>query len=152
VIPFLQRDAVEIGAWMTNAQFLDGLALSGILPAPLIIFSTFVGYVGGGPSGAVAITFGIFLPAFLFTLVGHDYLEQVVNNPSIHTFLDGITAGVVGLITATTILLFREGITSLPSLIIFMLALLIVYIWKAKAAVAAIVLGAGLLGLLLFAG
>ena len=41
VIPFLQRDAVVTGAWMTNAQFLDGLALSGLIPAPLIIFSTF---------------------------------------------------------------------------------------------------------------
>lgn len=41
VIPFLQRDAVSQGAWMSNGQFLDGLALSGLLPAPLIIFSTF---------------------------------------------------------------------------------------------------------------
>jgi chromate transporter len=152
VIPFLQRDAVEIGGWMTNTQFLDGLALSGILPAPLIIFSTFVGYVGGGPLVAIAMTFAIFLPAFLFTLIGHDYLERLVNNPSIHTFLDGITAGVVGLIAATTILLFQEGITSLAALIIFALALLTVYVWRAKAAVAGIVLGAGVLGLLFFAG
>src|SRR5688572_15299156 len=36
VIPFLQHDAVTARAWMTNAEFLDGLALSGILPAPLI--------------------------------------------------------------------------------------------------------------------
>ena len=43
VIPFLQRGAVVVGAWMTNSQFLDGIALSGILPAPLIIFATFVG-------------------------------------------------------------------------------------------------------------
>lgn len=43
VIPFLQRDAVSQGAWMSNTQFLDGLALSGLLPAPLVIFATFVG-------------------------------------------------------------------------------------------------------------
>ncbi|MCI0398917.1 MAG: chromate efflux transporter [Chloroflexi bacterium] len=152
VIPFLQRDAVLVGGWMTNAQFLNGLALSGILPAPLIIFSTFVGYVGGGPLGALAMTLGIFLPAFSFTLVGHDYLERVVQNPSVHTFLNGVTAGVVGLIAATTVVLFQEGITSLPALIIFTLALLAIYLWKAKAAVAGIVLGAGLLGLLLFGG
>ncbi|MGH7944672.1 MAG: chromate efflux transporter, partial [Opitutaceae bacterium] len=46
-IPFLKHDAVEQGAWMTERDFLDGVALSGILPAPLIIFSTFVGYFGG---------------------------------------------------------------------------------------------------------
>jgi chromate transporter len=107
VIPFLQRDAVTAGAWMTNAQFLDGIALSGILPAPLIIFSTFIGYFGGGPGGALAMTFGIFLPAFAFTLIGHDYLERLIANPSVHTFLDGVTAGVVGLITATILVLFR---------------------------------------------
>ncbi|MBN8901920.1 MAG: hypothetical protein J0H57_12875, partial [Rhodospirillales bacterium] len=33
----------------TNTEFLDGLALSSIVPAPLVIFSTFVGYVAGGP-------------------------------------------------------------------------------------------------------
>src|SRR5688572_19216838 len=43
VIPFIQQDAVGNG-WLTNKQFLDGIALSGILPAPLIIFSAFVGY------------------------------------------------------------------------------------------------------------
>src|ERR671914_267013 len=63
-IPFVQGDAVREEGWMSNAQFLDGLALSGILPAPLIIFATFVGFVAGGPFGAVAITAGVFLPAF----------------------------------------------------------------------------------------
>src|SRR5215207_8726027 len=58
VIPFLRDDAVGNG-WMTDAQFLDGLALSGILPAPLIMFSTFVGSFGGGPFGAIVMTIGI---------------------------------------------------------------------------------------------
>jgi chromate transporter len=148
-IPFLQNDAVVLGGWMTNQQFLDGIALSGILPAPLIIFSTFVGYFGGGPLGALAMTLGVFLPAFAFTLVGHEYLERLIANPAVHTFLDGVTAGVVGLIAAVTIDLLRAGVTSLPAALIFGLALLAVYKWKAKTAVAGIVIGAGLLGLVL---
>jgi chromate transporter len=149
VIPFLQNDAVASGGWMTNQQFLDGIALSGILPAPLIIFSTFVGYFAGGPLGALAMTAAIFFPAFAFTLIGHEYIERVIANPAIHTFLDGVTAGVVGLIAAVTIDLFRAGVTSLPAALIFGLALVAVYVWKAKAAVAGIVLGAGVLGMLL---
>jgi chromate transporter len=148
VIPFLQNDAVIQGGWMSNAQFLDGIALSGILPAPLIIFSTFVGYFGGGPWGALAMTVGIFLPAFSFTLIGHEYLERLIANVAVHSFLDGVTAGVVGLIAATTLVLFRQGVMSMPAALIFVLALVAVYRWKAKAAVAGIVLGAGLLGLL----
>jgi chromate transporter len=148
-IPFLQNDAVAVGGWMTNQQFLDGIALSGILPAPLIIFSTFVGYFAGGPLGALAMTAAVFLPAFAFTLIGHEYIERVINNPALHTFLDGVTAGVVGLIAAVTIDLFRAGVTSVPAGLIFGLALVALYVWKAKAAVAGIVLGAGMLGLLL---
>jgi len=150
VIPFLQYDAVRVGQWMTDAQFLDGLALSGILPAPLIIFSTFVGYLGGGPVGALALTIGIFVPAFGFTLIGHDVVERAVENRALHAFLDGVTAGVVGLIAATALGLLRATLTSLPAWGIFALALLVLYRWKARAAVAGIVLGAGVLGLLLF--
>jgi chromate transporter len=148
VIPFIQQDAVSSGGWMTNKQFLDGLALSGILPAPLIIFSTFVGYVSAGPLGALVMTFAIFAPAFAFTLVGHRHMERLIAAPSVHAFLDGVTAGVVGLIASTTIQLFGAGVSSISALMIFALALAATYVWKAKAAVAAIMLGAGLLGLL----
>jgi chromate transporter len=108
VIPFLQHVAVTRGAWMSDAQFLDGLALSGLLPAPLIIFSTFVGYIGGGPLGAIAITIGIFLPAFAITLTGHDVLEWLVHLPRFRLFLEGLTAGVVGLIAGTTWRCFEQ--------------------------------------------
>ena len=149
VIPFLQQDAVVVGAWMTNQQFLDGLALSSILPAPLIIFSTFIGYLGHGLPGAVTITVGIFLPAFAFTLIGHGLFERMIDNQRLHAFLDGVTAAVVGLIAATALQLLRVGLPDIPAVIIFILSLVAVYQWKAKAAVAGIVLCAGLLGLLI---
>jgi chromate transporter len=135
---------------MTNEQFLDGLALSGILPAPLIIFSTFVGYLGGGPLGALGLTVGIFLPAFSFSLFFHNYLERVVENSALRTFLDGVSAGVVGLIASTTIGLAPVAVTELSGLAIFGSALTVLYLWKAKAATPVVVLAAGGLGLLLF--
>ncbi|WP_419694832.1 chromate transporter [Mesorhizobium muleiense] len=153
VIPFLRDDAVGNG-WMTDAQFLDGLALSGILPAPLIIFSTFVGYFGGGPLGAVAMTVGIFLPAFGFSLLLHDRLEKVVENRVLHSFLEGVAAGVVGLIAATTVELAVTLVQRLPSLpaglLVFVVALAVLYLWKSKMNVVLAVLGAGFLGWLLF--
>lgn len=147
-IPFLQQDAVVNGAWMTDRQFLDGLALSSILPAPLIIFSTFVGYLGNGWLGAVTITLGVFLPAFLFTLIGHSFFERMIEDKRLHAFLDGVTAGVVGLIGATALQLLFVALPDIPAVIIFMFSLIAVYRWKAKAALAVIVLTAGLLGLL----
>ncbi|CAN7677816.1 chromate transporter [Agrobacterium salinitolerans] len=153
VIPFLRDDAVGNG-WMTDAQFLDGLALSGILPAPLIIFSTFVGYFGGGPLGAIAMTIGIFLPAFGFSLLFHERLESLVENKTLHSFLEGVSAGVVGLIAATTVELALVVVDRLPSLllggVIFALALAVLYLWKSRVNVVLAVVGAGFLGWLGF--
>ena len=132
VIPFLQEDAVADGAWMTNAQFLDGLALSSLLPAPLIIFATFVGYLGGGAAGAVVLTFAIFLPAFGMTLLAHEQLEALVSRPSIHEFLEGVTAGVVGLIAGTTVALFIVSIVNLSTLLVFAAALAALFLSKSK--------------------
>lgn len=148
VIPFLQQDAVQVGGWMTRAQFLDGLALSGLLPAPLIIFSTFVGYIGGGLLGAIIITIAIFAPAFAFTMIGHDYLERLVDNQSAHAFLDGVTAGVVGLISATALGILSETVIGMHAWIIFSVALIALFVSKSKWIVAVIVLAAGFYGII----
>jgi chromate transporter len=149
-IPFLREDAVERGAWMSERDFLDGVALSGILPAPLIIFSTFVGYFGGGPGGAFAMTVGIFLPAFLFSILFYRHLEAVIANPLLRHFLEGVTAGVVGLIAVTTISLGMIAIPNWKAALIFAVALFVLYRWKSKLMVPAIVLAAGACGALLF--
>jgi chromate transporter len=149
VIAFLQHDAVNVQNWMTNAQFLDGLALSGILPAPLIIFATFVGYLAGGPLGAGIITAGIFLPSFAFTLIGHNALEKAIESRKLHAFLEGVTAAVIGLMAVTTARLLLAGIEDWPSLAIFAAALVTIYLWKSKMAILCIVLASGLAGIVL---
>jgi chromate transporter len=149
VIPFLRQQAVVVGAWMTDGQFVDGLALSGVIPAPLVIFGTFVGYLGGGLPGALAMTLGIFLPAFAFTLVGHGALERLVETPALHAFLDGVTAGVVGLVVATTVRLVPTAIPDLPAGVIAGVALLVLVLWRSKMAVAMTVFSAGVLGMLI---
>jgi chromate transporter len=150
VIPFLQHDAVEVHSWMTNAQFLDGLALSGILPAPLIIFATFVGFVAGGGLGALVMTAAIFLPAFAFTLVGHGTLEKLIGNEKLHAFLDGVTAAVVGLMAVTTFQLLRTGIIDWRTFGIFVAALAVLVLWKANFAIAIVLIASGVGGALLF--
>ncbi|SFO36685.1 chromate efflux transporter [Nitrosospira briensis] len=146
VIPFLQKDAVADGAWMTNTQFLDGLALSGLLPAPLIIFATFVGYLGGGAPGAVALTAGIFLPAFAFTLLAHHPLEKLVSEPRIRLFLEGVTAGVVGLIAGTTIALMMVSIVGSSTAAVFAVALAALFYFKSKLTIPLVVASAAFTG------
>jgi chromate transporter len=141
-LPVIEADAVN-GGWLNRPAILDGMALAGVLPAPLIIFATFVGYAAGGIGGALAITLGVFLPAFAFTLVGHRWLERLVAHRGAHAFLDGVTAGVVGLIAATAVRFVPTVLTGGFSLLLWLTALVVLYRWRAGWVVAAVVLAAG---------
>jgi len=134
-IPFIRDDTVGRG-WMTDAQFLDGLALSGVLPAPLVIFATFVGWISGGWAGALAITAGMFLPAFAFSMIFYERLESLAEHKRLQSFLAGVAAGVVGVIAVTLFDLARTAAAKTPDILtsaaIFVAALAIVIRWKSK--------------------
>jgi chromate transporter len=146
VIPFLQESAVENQGWLTDTQFVDGLAMSGVLPAPLIIFSTFVGYVAGGLGGALAMTFGIFLPAFLFPIFLHRWLVAVAENPRIRPFLLGVAAAVVGLIAAVTVEIVETGVVDVPTALLALGAFAALMRFHGKLAVLYVVLTCGAIG------
>jgi chromate transporter len=146
VVPFLQDTAVDSQGWLTNAEFLDGIALGGILPAPMIIFSTFVGYLAGGLGGGLAMTVGIFLPAFVFPIFFHRGLVALAENPRIRPFLLGVAAGVIGLIAAVTVEILDESVVDFPTAVLAAAAFAVLYRFQAKLSVLVVVLGCGLIG------
>ena len=135
--------------WLTNGQFVDGLAMSGILPAPLIIFSTFVGYIAGGLSGALVMTLGIFLPAFIFPIFLHRYLVAVAENERLHPFLIGVAAAVIGLIAAVTVEIVKTSVVDVYTAVLAIGAFLALNRWHSKLTVVYVVLGCGAIGALL---
>ena len=149
VIPFLRDVAVEGHHWLTPDQFVDGLAIGGVLPAPLIIFATFVGYLAGGLVGALVITVGIFIPAFVFPIFFHRQLVAVAENPRLHQFLLGVAAGVVGLIAAVTVEIVRTSVVDVYTAAIAVGAFLALNRWHGKLTVVWVMLAAGALGGLL---
>jgi chromate transporter len=151
-IPYVRADTVGRG-WVSDATFLDGIALAGVLPAPLVIFATFVGYIVGGLGGALAITAGMFLPAFAFSLIFFERLEAVVENPALHRLLAGVAAAVVGIIAATFVQLGEATVTriSAPLLAALIFTIALVAVWRIKGAwvTPAIIAAAALCGWLL---
>jgi chromate transporter len=145
-IPYLQDATVEGQRWLTDDEFVDGLAMSGVLPAPLIIFSTFVGYVAGGLAGGLAMTLGIFLPAFVLPIFFHRSLVAVAENRRIRPFLLGVAAAVIGLIAAVTVELVDAGVVDVPTAILAAAAFLALNRWHGKLVVLAVVLGCGVAG------
>lgn len=147
-IPFLQADAVGPQGWMTLQRFQDGLAVGGVVPSPLITFSAWVGWAGGGLVGALLVVAAIFLPAFLFPLLLHHHLETVANMPRLHRMLDGVAAAVVGLIAVTALhwVQLLDAPWRVALAVATMLALLAL---RSRATVLLAVVGSGLFGMLL---
>ena len=132
-IPYVRADTVGRG-WLSDGTFLDGVAVAGVLPAPLVIFATFAGYMAGGWSGAVAITAGMFLPAFAFSLIFFERLEAAVENPALHRMLTGIAAAVVGVIAATLVQLGMSTAARVSNLgvAVAIFAAALALSWKAR--------------------
>jgi chromate transporter len=149
VIPFLREAAVENRHWLTSGQFNDGLAMGGILPAPLIIFSTFVGYIAGGLGGALVMTLGIFIPAFVFPLFLHRQLVAVSENERLHPFLLGVAAAVIGLIAAVTVTILETSVTDVYTALIALGAFAALNRWHSKLTVVYVMAVAGIVGVIL---
>jgi chromate transporter len=149
VIPFLQESAVDGHGWLSDEQFVDGLAIGGVLPAPLIIFSTFVGYLAGGLAGGLAITVGIFLPAFVLPLFFHRALVAIAENERIRPFLLGVAAGVIGLIAAVAVVIVETSVVDVYTAVLALAAFGALTRWHGRLTVLYVVLGCGLIGALL---
>ncbi|MCE3255734.1 MAG: chr [Rickettsiaceae bacterium] len=145
-IPFLQNSMVGNYDSITTNSFLDGIALANVIPAPLVIFGTFLGFLVGNFSGALLITIGIFLPAFSFTLLGHKQLEQLIENKTFHGTLDSISAAVVGMLIVTAFQIFLHAVTTPLQTIIFVIALAALYLWKWRWSNPMIIISCGIFG------
>lgn len=152
-IPYLRADTVGRG-WVSDGAFLDGVAVAGVLPAPLVIFGTFVGYLAGGWAGALAVTAGMFLPAFAFSMILFERLEAVVDHPPLHRALAGVAAAVTGVIAATAVQLMWSTAQRAPSLwgagLLFFVALVAAFFAKGRWAAPVLVVSGALGGRLLF--
>ena len=152
-IPYVRADTVGRGL-IDDGTFLDGLAFAGVIPAPLVIFCTFVGFVAGGWMGALAMTAGVFLPAFAFSMIFYERLEAVVADERLHRVLAGVAAAVVGIIAATSLQLGLTTLQRAPSiplaLAIFATALAAVWFWKSRYAAAVVLALSALAGWALF--
>ena len=127
---FLQRGAVAHYHWLSDAQLLDGVALSVATPGPFMLFTTFAGYLAGGLRGALIATFFVFLPSFVFVLACARYIELVRRNRFFQAFLAGASAAVVGVIVVVSLELIPEALVGLPTTIIAVIAFALIVLAK----------------------
>jgi chromate transporter len=105
IVPLMQGDAVHTYHWMTNAQFLNAVALGQITPGPVVATVAAVGYAAHGIAGGLLAAFVAFSPSFSFILFGGRRFEQLRENRSARAFLDGAGPAAIGAILGAAITL-----------------------------------------------
>ncbi|TCO59278.1 chromate efflux transporter [Actinocrispum wychmicini] len=103
IIPLMQHDAVHTYGWMTDAQFLDAVALGQITPGPVVQTVAVVGYAAAGLAGGLLAALVAFAPSFAFVLIGGPYLDRLQDNHRVQAFLTGAGAAAIGAIAGSTI-------------------------------------------------
>lgn len=100
IIPLIQNEIVQGYGWLTQQQFLDGVALGQATPGPVLITAAFVGYASAGIAGALVGTVAIFAPGLTLILLAAPYLQKVKQFPWARAALNGVNGAVVGSLLA----------------------------------------------------
>ncbi|MFW7342598.1 chromate efflux transporter [Pollutimonas sp. H1-120] len=103
LLPLLQAEVVPKG-WVSDATFLAGYGAVQAVPGPLFTFAGFLGAsidtgINGVVSGIWGIT-AIFVPSFLLVCGALPFWNQFRRNRRMRAAMDGVNAGVVGLLLA----------------------------------------------------
>ncbi len=148
IVPFLYGGVVQNLHWLNEQQFLDAVAVAMITPGPVVITVAFIGYLVAGPLGALAAAIGVFLPCYLFVVILAPYYQKLSQNSHIKAFVLGVTASSTGAIAGAAFILGKRAILDLPTILIAIVAVLILFKFK-KLPEPLLILVAGVMGVLI---
>ncbi len=127
IVPFLRGGVVGQLHWLNDRQFLDAVAVAMITPGPVVITVAFIGYLVAGLAGSLASAFGVFLPCYLFVVLLAPHYRRVAESRPVKAFVNGVTAAACGAIAGAVLVLGRRAITDLPTVLIFVVALVLLF-------------------------
>jgi chromate transporter len=108
----LIREKVLLNGWLSEAEFLNFIAVSESTPGPLAVnMATFIGASQGGVLGALCATLGVVLPSFFIILLIAALIHDLLKYAGVEAFLSGVRPCVVALILSTALTM---GLSTLP--------------------------------------
>jgi chromate transporter len=147
IVPFLKEGVVSQRHWLTQAEFLDAVAIGLITPGPVVITAAFIGYLVGGLAGAAIATVAIFTPIYLGVVLPGRWFVRHQNNEQVRAFVKGATAAAAGAIAGATVVLTRSAVIDGPTAAILVASLF--FTWRFKNKEPMVVLLAAAAGILL---
>jgi chromate transporter len=130
IVPFLHGGVVVDHQWLSEHQFVDAVAVAMITPGPVVITVGFIGYLVAGFPGACVASLATFLPCYLFTVIPAPYFKKYGQNKSIKSFVEGITAAVIGALVGAVVIIAMRSITDLATSMIAIATVLVLLYFK----------------------
>lgn len=152
MLSLIRDEVVGSREWLTNAEFVDIVAISQMTPGPIAINSaTYIGYTAtGGVLGSIIATIAVTLPSvIIMLLICKFFFKFRNNNKYIDYVFSGIKPAVTGLIAAAAILLVnKETFMDYKSILLFTAAFIAGYKFKVDPILLIVV--AGIAGYILY--
>jgi chromate transporter len=146
LLAFLRADLVTHWHWLSEGQLLDAIAVGQITPGPVFTTATFIGYILGGPSGALLSTVGIFLPAFAFVALSGPIVPRIRRSAAAGAFLDGVIVTSLSLMMVVTYWIGRAALVDTTTIVLALISAILLIRFRLNSAW--LVLGGTLVGLI----
>ena len=145
-LAFMQDQVVNQLHWLTQQEFLDGLALGQLTPGPILMLAAYVGYKLSGVAGAVAGGIAIFLPAFILMMSVLPVLNRIRELAWIKAAMRAISAAVIGIISVSLMQMAPHAAPDAFTITLMVLTIAGMLIWSL--APLPLMLGGGLIGVM----
>jgi chromate transporter len=99
-VPIMYHEVVEVNQWINGPTFMNGIVLGQVTPGPIVITSTFIGYLMRGMAGALVATISIFTPSFLIVVGVSPFFHRLSASPLFHHIIRGVLCSFVGLLVS----------------------------------------------------
>jgi len=150
IVPLMQADAVDVYGWVSEAEFLNAVALGQITPGPVVQTVAAVGYAAAGLGGALFAAAIAFAPSFLIVGLGADRFARLRSSADARAFLDGAGPAAIGAILGAAVPLaagiaepWQGVVLAAAAVALLALRLGVVVVLLAAAATGAVVAVAG---------
>lgn len=129
-LPFLYHIS-ETYHWFSAKQLTDMIAVSSITPGPLgVNAATYSGFVTSGLLGAIVSTSAVVLPSYIIVILVSKLLNKFKSNRYVQSAIYALKPAGCGLLAAVGIRIFRENVSDLWLLGLFVGLILLSFKYK----------------------
>lgn len=149
MLPLIQQEVTLSNKWITVKEFVDIVAISQITPGPIAINSaTYIGYKIAGILGSTFATIGVVMPSIIIMIIICKFFFKFKNNKYVENAFLGLRPATVGLVATAAILVSNSSFIDYKSVIIFLVAFMASYKYKANPILLTII--SAIIGLVLY--